>query len=251
MAETMLLNRLPAREQEGRPLHLQVKAAIAAELASGAWKPGEKLPTEGELSRHFGVSEGTVRLAVMALVKEGRLTRRSGKGTFAARPNFERSFARFYRFRDGRKDANPQYGVRVIGLERDVEVDAAVAEALAAGPRAKILSIHRAIEQDGLVVCHSISYLRQDRFGGLKASDFGDSALYEVMQNKFGVHIMRVVETLQARVARVQDCAILKVERKSPVIAIERRAYTYSDQVVELRRTVARSDKFSYQIELS
>ena len=251
MTGATLLNISMTPDQEGRPLHLQVKSALAADLTSGSWKPGEKLPTEGELSRHFGVSEGTVRQAIVALVKEGRLTRRSGKGTFAARPNFERSFARFYRFRDGRKDANPQYGVRVIGLERNVAVDAAVAGALGARSGVRVLSIHRAIEQDGVAVCHSISYLRQDRFGSLTAKDLANTALYDVMQSKFGVYIVRVVETLQARVARDEDCTVLEVKRNSPVIAIERRACTYGDQVVEVRRTVARSDRFSYQIELS
>ncbi len=251
MAGATSMNAIPAPNQEGRPLYMQVKTTIATDLTNGAWKPGEKLPTEAELSRQFGVSEGTVRQAVVALVKEGRLTRRSGKGTFAARPNFERSFARFYRFRDGRKDARPEYGVRVIGLERNVAVDAATAKILGARSGARMLSVHRAIDQDGVVVCHSISYLRQDRFGGLVSQDLADTALYDVMQGKFGVYIVRVVETLKARMARDEDCAILQVERETPVIAIERRAHTYGDQVVEVRHTVARSDRFSYQIELS
>lgn len=230
---------------------MQVKATIATDLANGTWKPGEKLPTEGELSKHFDVSEGTVRLAVIDLVKEGRLTRRSGKGTFVARPNFDRSFERFYRFRGGQNESNPEYGVRAIGLKRDVAADSTIAKALNVGARTKILSIHRTIEQNGVVVCHSTSYLRQDRFGGLVEADFTDTALYDVLQTKFGVYIMRVVENLSARVARADDCAILNIPKKSPVIAIERVAYTYSNEVVEIRRTVARSDKFNYQIELT
>jgi len=91
MSEAPMASAVPVAE-EGRPLHLQIKAAIAADLVKGVWKPGEKLPTEAEIALNFGVSEGTVRQAVMALVKEGRLTRRSGKGTFAAKPNFDRSF---------------------------------------------------------------------------------------------------------------------------------------------------------------
>ena len=82
-----------AVSQEGTPLHLQVKAAISRGLTDGTWKPGEKLPTEGELSRTFNVSEGTVRQAVIALVKEGRLTRRSGKGTFAPSSRYRRAIA--------------------------------------------------------------------------------------------------------------------------------------------------------------
>lgn len=251
MTNVTVLSGRQNASQEGRPLHLQVKTAIAADLANGTWKPGQQLPTETELSRHFDVSEGTVRQAIVALVKEGRLTRRSGKGTFAARPNFERSFARFYRFMDGRNDVTPQYGVRVIGLKRDAIAPAGVVRLLGAKARARVLSVHRAIEQDGVSVCHSISYLRQDRFGALCADDIENAALYDAIEGKFGIHVMRVVETLQAQVAAGKDCEILQVKPNSPVISIERQAFTYGDEVIEVRHTIARSDKFRYRIELS
>jgi GntR family transcriptional regulator len=234
----------------GLPLHLQVKASISAGLGDGTWKPGDKLPTEGELSRRFGVSEGTIRLAVMALVKEGRLTRRSGKGTFATRPNFERSFARFFRFR-GSDTAEPDFRVHVLKIETSAAVDPAIREKLALTRAAKVLAIHRTIAQDGMVVVHYVSYLPQREFGDLEASHIENAALYDVMESRYGVHIVRVVETLRAREASAEDAAILRIKRGSPVIAIERLAYTYGERVVEMRRAVGRSDVFSYEIELS
>ena len=235
---------------DGTPLHLQVKAAIARGLTDGTWKPGDKLPTEGELSRTFGVSEGTVRQAVIALVKEGRLTRRSGKGTFATRPNFDRSFARFVRFRGAARDKGPEYGLEL--LEMSVEApDAGVAGHLGLAKSAKVVAIHRAIKQDGVVVVHYVSYLSQRKFGALERQDIENAALYDVLETKHGVHIVRAVETLQARAARAQDASILRVKRGDPVIAIERLAYTYGDKIVEVRRAVGRSDQFKYEIELS
>lgn len=234
-----------------RPLHAQVKAAILADLVAGRWKPGDLMPTEAELARRFGVSEGTVRQAVVALAKEGRVTRRSGRGTFAARPNFDRSFERFFRFRDGRDDEGPQYGVRVVALDRDIAVAREITDALGLAPGAGVLRVHRAIEQHGITVCHSLSHLRGDRFGALVVPDLDDAALYDVMQAHFGVHVVRVVETLQARAATAEDGSILGIKRQSPVIAIERQAYTFHDEILEIRHTVARSDHFSYQIELS
>ena len=249
MSEAPIVNAVPVAE-EGRPLHLQIKAAIAADLVKGVWKPGEKLPTEAEIALNFGVSEGTVRQAVMALVKEGRLTRRSGKGTFAAKPNFDRSFERFYRFRDGQDNKDARYGVHVIGI-KTMTVAKDIAKALGCRVGTKVTSIHRAIEQNEINVCHSISYFRQEQVKGLTDKDLEDAALYDVLRAKFGTYVVRVAETLKARAASEVDCEILKVKRNSPVISIERHAYTYEHQVVEVRQTIARSDEFSYQIELS
>ena len=249
MNKAPMANAVPVSE-EGRPLHLQLKASIAADLVKGTWKPGEKLPTEAEIALDFGVSEGTVRQAVMALVKEGRLTRRSGKGTFAAKPNFDRSFERFYRFRDGHDNNNPRYGVYVISIKTTMGAPD-IAKALGCRVGTKITSIHRAIEQNEITVCHSISYFRQEKVKGLTDKDLEDAALYEVLRAKFGTYVVRVAETLKARVASEVDCEILKVKRNSPVSSIERHAYTYEHQVVEVRQTIARSDEFSYQIELS
>ena len=236
---------------EGTPLHLQVKAAISKALTDGTCKPGDKLPTEGELSRKFGVSEGTVRHAVIALVKEGRLTRRSGKGTFATRPNFEQSFARFFRFRGGAHKGGHEYGLELIKMSVEAPADPSIVKELGLSKAGKVLAIHRAIKQDGVVVVHYVSYLSERRFGTLKRQDIENAALYDVLQSKHDVFIVRALETLQARAARAQDATILVIDRGAPVIAIERLAYTYGDDVVEVRRAVGRSDKFKYEIELS
>jgi GntR family transcriptional regulator len=239
------------RAGEGAPLHLQIKSAIASGLSDGTWKPGDKLPTEAELSGSFRVSEGTVRQAVIALVKEGRLTRRSGKGTFAARPNFERSFARFFRFRGEPRGSGPAYALQLLGMQVEAPPDSTIAQHLGLRRTGKALAMHRAIRQDKFVVVHYVSYLSERRFGKLKQEDLENAALYDVLSSRFGVHVVRAVETLQARAARSEDAKILGIRRHAPVIAIERLAYTYGDEVVEVRRAVGRSDNFKYEIELS
>lgn len=237
--------------QAGRPLYLQIKDVLTANLVRGVWKPGDQLPTESELSRQFEVSEGTVRQAVMALVQEGRLTRRSGKGTFVARPNFDHSFMRFFRFRGGTKARKPEYSIKVLEIKPRGDVDANVRRVIGLAANAKVLSIHRAIMQDGEAVCHYVSYLSNAEFGALSKEDLENSALYDALERKYGVHILRAVETLQARASEGEDVDILGVRPGEPVIAIDRVAYTYGERAVEVRHTVGRSDKFRYQIQLS
>ncbi|MGP4017888.1 FadR/GntR family transcriptional regulator [Saccharopolyspora sp. 5N708] len=60
----------------------EVIAAINEQLVSGAWVPGQRIPTEQELVTGLGVSRAVVREAVRALVHLGRLESRQGAGTF-------------------------------------------------------------------------------------------------------------------------------------------------------------------------
>jgi len=63
-------------------LYLQIKEVIREMIESGELKPGERLPTEFELARHFDVSRITVRQAILGLVDEGYLFRQARRGTF-------------------------------------------------------------------------------------------------------------------------------------------------------------------------
>ena len=57
---------------------------LAEEIKSGRLVPGERLPTEQELTRAAGVSRTVVREAVAALRAEGLVVTRQGVGAFAS-----------------------------------------------------------------------------------------------------------------------------------------------------------------------
>ena len=82
---------------ERLPLYQRLREEMLAKISAGEWTPGAPIPTEAELTRHYGVAIGTVRKAVDTLVNEGLLLRSQGRGTFLRRPNFETSLARFFR----------------------------------------------------------------------------------------------------------------------------------------------------------
>lgn len=64
------------------PKYAQLRRALTAALDAGFWKPGDRLPTEIELTGMVPFSLGTVQKGVRALVDEGRLLRVKGRGTF-------------------------------------------------------------------------------------------------------------------------------------------------------------------------
>lgn len=66
------------------PLYQQIVDEIKYEIDSGLYGPGDRLPTEQELSARFSVSRLTVRRAMDELCDGGYLIRRQGSGTFVS-----------------------------------------------------------------------------------------------------------------------------------------------------------------------
>lgn len=60
----------------------QVTEQLRAEIRSGRWAVGTRIPTEPELTELTGTGRNTVREAVQALVHAGMLERRQGSGTY-------------------------------------------------------------------------------------------------------------------------------------------------------------------------
>jgi GntR family transcriptional regulator len=70
--------------QRGRPLYEQVADALRAEIREGRYRPGDKLPSERELTKRFEVSKMTVRAAIVQLRGEGLVTSRVGYAVLVA-----------------------------------------------------------------------------------------------------------------------------------------------------------------------
>ncbi len=62
----------------------QVEQHIRKAILKGRWTPGQKLPTERELQSKLGVSQRTVREALIRISEDGLIERKQGAGTFVA-----------------------------------------------------------------------------------------------------------------------------------------------------------------------
>lgn len=72
------------------PAYRKVAAAIGARILSRALREGERLPSETELARQFGVNRSTVREALRELESRGLVQRRAGSKLMSvSRPHHE------------------------------------------------------------------------------------------------------------------------------------------------------------------
>jgi len=65
-----------------KPLYEQAADYVAAEIAQGRLKPGQKLPDQRDLAEDWGIGYQTVRRTMRELSERGLVVSRVGKGTF-------------------------------------------------------------------------------------------------------------------------------------------------------------------------
>lgn len=64
------------------PIYARIQAHIRTGIAGGAYRPGDRLPSEAQLAAQFGTTRSTVVHALQKLVFDGVVTRRAGSGTY-------------------------------------------------------------------------------------------------------------------------------------------------------------------------
>jgi len=70
--------------KQSLPLYARVEKEIRNKIINGQYEPGEKLPTEDELIKIYGVSKITIRKALSELEADKLIVRNQGRGTFIA-----------------------------------------------------------------------------------------------------------------------------------------------------------------------
>ncbi len=71
---------------DNRPLYTRASEALRLLIKQGEYLPGDRLPSEHELSDRLGISRPTLREALRQLEEERVIVRRHGVGTFVAQP---------------------------------------------------------------------------------------------------------------------------------------------------------------------
>ncbi|MGE5170992.1 MAG: GntR family transcriptional regulator [Rudaea sp.] len=220
-----------------RPLYGQIRALLERALEAGEWAPGQAIPSEITLASRYGVSQGTVRKAIQALAADNLLVRRQGKGTFVATHTEEKaSNFRFLRIR--RDDGRAEYPKsRLVDLRR-VRASIDVARALAIKAGDPVYVLRRVLEYGGVPAVLDEITLPAALFRGLTRERCAAyrGSMYGFFESEFGVRMLRAEERLRAVAADASCAALLKIAAGTPLLAVDRLAYTYGERPVELRR---------------
>jgi GntR family transcriptional regulator len=151
------------------PLYQQLQEVLSRQIQTGRWRPGDLMPSELELSRHFNLSRMVVRQALAFLEDAHQITRHRGRGTFVAEPSVEHRASGLTTLL--RSPRATQLGVTVV--ETAVEAPAArVARRL--GVRAKAVRVTTLLFLSGTPVAISHSFFDRARSEWVERISAGD-----------------------------------------------------------------------------
>ena len=71
-------------QEAGKTKYVALMEQLKEGILSGQIRPGDRLPSENQLSREYGLSRHTVRKALAILENEGYVTAEHGRGTFCS-----------------------------------------------------------------------------------------------------------------------------------------------------------------------
>ena len=236
------------------PLYQQIKGLILQSLQQGEWKPGEAIPSEMELAARFRVSQGTVRKAIDELAAENLVMRRQGKGTFVATHAERQVQYRFLKLRPDTGDARVEGPAQRTILEcRRMRASAEIARTLALRTGDVVVQVKRILSFVGVPTILEDIWLPGQAFKGLTAEQMAgyQGPTYAMFELDFGVRMVRAEEKLRAVLPDAAQAEGLGVPPGTPLLSVERLAYTYNDVPMELRRGLYRTDTHHYHNELS
>jgi GntR family transcriptional regulator len=236
------------------PLYQQIKGLILQSLQTGEWKPGEAIPSEMDLAARFRVSQGTVRKAIDELAAENLVVRRQGKGTFVATHAEQHVQYRFLKLMPDSGDRDDEGPAQREVLEcRRIRATADVARALALRSGDPVIQVRRTLAFGGEPTILEDLWLPGNAFKGLTAEQMATylGPTYAMFELEFGIRMVRAEEKIRAVSADEQSAALLRVPQGTPLLSVERVAYTYNDAPMELRRGLYRTDTHHYRNELN
>ncbi len=189
---------LAGPDRSAHPKHRRLYDAVLAGLERGDWRPGDRFPTEVELTAALPLSLGTIQRAVKALADAGVITRGRRRGSAFALPDPRMPDPLHCRFLDSQGRVLPVTtritGRRVVGRSGPWDV-------VKAGASDAVVRIDRVFRVDDRFSVVSHFHASRRRFPDLLARPVADLAgenFKQLFAREFGRPIASLAQTVQA-----------------------------------------------------
>jgi GntR family transcriptional regulator len=206
------------------------------------------MPTERALAERYGCSLITIRHALGELVREGRIERTRGRGTFVLQPRIDRDIAGAMSFSEEmqRRGLDPTTRVVTARIEPAGEAIAASLEIAADAP---VVYLERVRLGGGEPLLLEQARLPADRFPGLLAFDFERRSLYDILSERYATRIVRAREAVEPVVLKRREAELLDLPSRSLALQIDGVAFAADGSAVEAARSFVRGDRTRYYLE--
>lgn len=230
----------------GKALYIQIKDIYRQKILNGELKPGDKIESEMEIQKMYGVSRITARQAILDLEKEGMVNRGRGKGTFVIwKPAIKEHLSTIRSFTHEMQLHGRVPGTTNFTIKKE-EVDEAVAQIFNLhGADKEMYCFRRVRTADDVKLVYVISYFPLDTEIPGGEDVYNPAAYDQLAEFKIGTPA-RIEEEFSAEIPDDEVRTSLNIPKTQPVLARKRISYDAQDKIIDYTICYYRGDLYTY-----
>jgi len=244
------MNSLPQADTAASavPRWEQIAAALRADIASGQFPPGSRLPNEGQLAERFGVNRHTLRQAVQALAREGFVSVRQGSGTWVRELVLDYALQRRTRLSENLAEAGERAERELLAHQSGVPAGP-WAQALKIAANSRIELLHTRSRVRGRPISLCTAAYPSARFRGIAAAFEQERSITAALRH-FGVaDYTRLRSSISARLPTPAEADALARAHTQPVLVVQYSNVDAQGQPIEAACTLFAADAVQLQVD--
>lgn len=200
------------------PQHVKVSREIVEEIQIH-YKPGDFLPSEGELGKHFKVNRHTLRMAIEELVTRGIVGKLQGKGTIVLQKKIDYPIHCNTRFTETLENAGRQPESKVL-RKIGIPAQGEVADRLSIKEGEPVILIETLRNMDGATFSMVTHYFPLEKVYDVMRKYEGGS-LHKFISDRYGITLVRTLSLICAKLPDETDIATLEISANAPVLQVK------------------------------
>jgi len=236
------------RNESIQPMYTQIKEILKQRILDGDYEVHERLPSEKEMIKVFGVSRITVRQALRDLHTEGLVFSVQGKGTFVSRPKVVQDIQSLQGFGEAMTPKGYETSARVISVQ-ETNVSADVTEALNLTRGSMVIELIRIRYLNREPISVDKSYFPIDIGQRLLSRDLTQD-VFPMLENEFDIALGHADMKIEAMNADDELARHLNVDSGSSVLRIQRLVFSEKGDPIDFEYLSYRGDAFQYHLKV-
>jgi GntR family transcriptional regulator len=236
------------------PRYFLIESFLKNKILSGSLEPGQRLPTEQEMTAQFGFSRITIRSALSHLESEGLIVKRRAKGTFVAE-NIQMKKQLIYTgnlsriIADGRKYESLPVGIKRIKIG-ETRTPGDIRQFFDLKNEDDISRVQRVRRLDGIPICYLENFLRPEHADRIDLDELSSKTMPEVLQGRLGFAFRRGELFIEATPADPDIASFLDCSAFDTVIFSQIYYWFSGDKALQLVHCYIRRDYFKYKVDI-
>lgn len=244
-----LLESLTALSAAGAsPLHLQLRSVLDAAVDSAGLAHGDRIWSESQLMRHYGVSRHVVRQALNQLVLEGRLSVRKGAGYFVNRRRVLKHLPVVSSLSADLAATGQPFSIELLDVGPGPALDEEEAALAARRGQPRVHRVRGIGRLDGEPVAMLTGAYPTSMARVLSRRTVLSTGVHQALADH-GKAPYRADVVLAVTFATALESRLLEVPEGTSFVCIRSRMRTESGELIEVTRELYRTDRFEFSSE--